>query len=585
MPVLPCEALHIGADGRALFGWFHPPASPSRATGVVLCNPIGDDYVRAHRAFRHLAEALSRAGFAVLRFDFHGTGDSAGSERDPKRVAAWLEDVGLAVDELRARSAASSVAVVGLRLGATVAMAALAKRPVDSLVLWSPYASGGAYVSETTRLHQMHKLLEPEGFASEPKGWDSGGQEALGFLLTPETAADLKTIDLFAVASTPAAHTLVIGAGNVPAEDKLLAHLEAVGSQPSYRHIPGQKFLVQINHKSDLPTPVIESIVAWLSQRHPIVDDAKPLPASRPAAAPYGEQPIGFGSTHPLFGILVEPPASLRDAKRPAIIMTNAGCVHRIGPHRFYVSMARRWAALGFYVLRVDLSGIGDSPAPPGTVENVTYPRDGIADLEDAMAALTARIGAEKFIVLGLCSGGDLAFQLGIKDPRVAGAVMMNPRTFLIHDLAMVDIYEKARYTQDSLFRASSWKRLLSGNADLGRALKTVLPKVTDRVKRRISSLVPHGDDDETERSLDVPAALRFMAGRGVDAFLLVSEKDPGVDYVDTQFGGDMRALKEVRGYRREDFPGTDHTFTSLYAQEKVSQVITDHILSRHVAS
>ena len=40
----------------------------------------------------------------MLRFDFHGTGDSAGDEREPGRVAAWRRDLGVAIDELRARS-------------------------------------------------------------------------------------------------------------------------------------------------------------------------------------------------------------------------------------------------------------------------------------------------------------------------------------------------------------------------------------------------------------------------------------------------------------------------------------------------
>src|SRR4051812_12036371 len=105
--------IHFGSAEARLFGWYHRPAQP-RATAVVICNPLGDDYVRAHRSLRHLAEALAAAGYPVLRFDFHGTGDSAGDERDPGRVEAWRRDVGAAVDELRARSGAAAISIVGL---------------------------------------------------------------------------------------------------------------------------------------------------------------------------------------------------------------------------------------------------------------------------------------------------------------------------------------------------------------------------------------------------------------------------------------------------------------------------------------
>ena len=67
--------IYFGTDDRPLFGWFHPPAaSLQRPMGVLLCNPIGEDMVRAHRPFRHLAETLAAAGFPVVRFDYDGTG-------------------------------------------------------------------------------------------------------------------------------------------------------------------------------------------------------------------------------------------------------------------------------------------------------------------------------------------------------------------------------------------------------------------------------------------------------------------------------------------------------------------------------
>src|SRR4051812_29243924 len=115
-PLRSAAPLFFGPAPRSLFGWYHAPAGPRRAVGVVVCNPIGDDYTRAHRPLRHLAERLARAGVAVLRFDFHGTGDSSGDERDPARVATWVDDIDLAADELRRRSGCTAICLAGLRL-------------------------------------------------------------------------------------------------------------------------------------------------------------------------------------------------------------------------------------------------------------------------------------------------------------------------------------------------------------------------------------------------------------------------------------------------------------------------------------
>ena len=151
------EPIYFGAEGRPLFGFYHPPREgPSKGVGVVLCPPIGTDRTRSDRAYRHLAERLAAAGFACLRFDLFGTGDSGGDESEPGLLRTWVDDVGQALRELRARSGAETVSLVGLRVGATVAMLHAAESgPVDSLVLWSPYVSGTGFVSEVTKLHKL----------------------------------------------------------------------------------------------------------------------------------------------------------------------------------------------------------------------------------------------------------------------------------------------------------------------------------------------------------------------------------------------------------------------------------------------
>ena len=267
-------------------GWYHPPVGPSRAAGVVLCNPIGDDDVRAHRPLRHLALDLAAAGFA-------GASGSTSAGRAIRRAPSaipggrkQLEDVRLAADELRARSGAGEIALVGLRLGGTVATAAAAGARADSLVVWNAYPSGETFVRESTKLHRMQTLLDPQGFAAVPEGWKSGGEEALGFLLAPETIAGLKEIDLFALKGRPVKRALVVGTSNVPTEDKLLAKLQGLGTDAEYHHLPAHKFLVQSPHRAEVPALALGEIVSWLSAQHlPLASSARAPPPPPPPPA------------------------------------------------------------------------------------------------------------------------------------------------------------------------------------------------------------------------------------------------------------------------------------------------------------
>jgi alpha-beta hydrolase superfamily lysophospholipase len=561
----------------------------------VLCNPVGDDLIRAHRTLRHMAEDLAAAGLPVLRFDFDGTGDSAGDERDPGRVAAWREDVRLAVDEIKQRAGVDRVALVGLKLGGTLAsVAAEAMGGVDALVLWGAQETGSAFVSEVTKAHQMHTRLEPQSFSGGPPS--SEGDEALGFLLTPEVVTDLGSLNLLSLSKAPARRTLVVDVGNMAAASAVAARLTALGSAVTSRHIPGQKFLITRPQDSEVPQAALDTIRGWLLEDAPTQTRTAAAPvAQRPATRYDGleETAVFFGGERRLFGILTSPPAEARRPDLPAIIILNAGSIHRIGAHRLHVPLARSWAELGFSVLRIDLSGIGESPAAPGCPENLTYPRDAESDVQAAMDFLSETTGARRFILAGHCSGGDITFQLGFKHDAVAGAVMINPRTFCVNDLNMVDSYEQARTFQGSLLQGGALKRLLQGDAEVARAVRIVAPKVTDQVmsraKNAVSSLLGVGRDDpavgETQRENDVPRCLRLMAERGVDTFLIVSERDPGVYYVDSKYRAEMQALETVPGFTRVDVKGTDHTFTARWAQAKVASTITAHLKQRFLTS
>lgn len=521
------RAIFFGSRERTLFGFYHPPHPASRPDGrprggVVLVNPMGTDQTRSDRTYRHLAERLSAAGFACLRYDLYGTGDSGGEGLEPGLLRAWVDDVGVAVDELRALSGAKAIGLIGLRLGATLAMLHAADRgDIETLVLWSPCVTGVDFLGELARLHKVYSRIEPQLLHAPPT--PPGGDEALGTFLPRSLVDDLRSVSLLATSRRPCRRSLVIDAGGLPCRDALVDNLQNLGAAPEVRVHTGHKFLITVSHRAQLPEEVIQSIVRWVADAHPTGDAGPPAPRAG-VAAPCNERPVVFGGDHPLFGLLTPANPARARPGRPAIVLSNGGCVNRVGPHRLYVRMARRWADLGFDVLRMDLSGIGDSPAAPGERENLTYPASAMVDLEHAIRA----VGRDRVIVAGLCSGGDYAFKMGARNPPLAGAWMINPRTFCVLDLAEVEAGQ--------------------------------------------------GTPPSTSSVDAVPQALRSMAERGVDAFLLVSKNDPGVAYVDAHAPAGMQSLRDVPSFRRVDVEGADHTFTPVALQDRVRDLLSEHL-------
>jgi len=86
----------------------------------------------------------------------------------------------------------------------------------------------------------------------------------------------------------------------------------------------------------------------------------------------------------------------------------------------------------------------------------------------------------------------------------------------------------------------------------------------------------------ETEEARRVPAGLRQISERGIDAILVVSERDPGIDYVDRHAPAVMREAEGLPRFRRVDIRGTDHTFTTIASQRRVTDLVTDEYLARH---
>ena len=108
-------------------------------------------------------------------------------------------------------------------------------------------------------------------------------------------------------------------------------------------------------------------------------------------------------------------------SQETAVILLNAGMVHRIGPHRGSVELARAVAGAGFPVFRYDQSGLGDSPVSRQVSAERRH-----EELKAAMELVNARTGATRFVVGGICSAADDAFHLATIEPRVHGVLLLD---------------------------------------------------------------------------------------------------------------------------------------------------------------
>ncbi len=270
MDLTPQDSLstfYFGPSDKSLFGlYYQPNHEQERDYGVVICNPWGQEYIRAHRALSQLGLRLSRLGIPVLHFDFYGTGDSAGDDSDGS-FDQWQVDLRLAIQELKRRSRVEEIFLVGLRLGASIAaLVASGRDDIAGLVLWEPAVIGSEYVKDLVAWHQekqFHFLHKVET--------RSELSELLGFGLDGKLLDQLKEMNLLTMRRKPAACTLIIEStavandGLSPAA-QLNQHYLDLGAKADYRLIESFKMWTEDPDKGLVPHLILEAAVTWLAE-------------------------------------------------------------------------------------------------------------------------------------------------------------------------------------------------------------------------------------------------------------------------------------------------------------------------------
>jgi alpha-beta hydrolase superfamily lysophospholipase len=268
-----------------------------------------------------------------------------------------------------------------------------------------------------------------------------------------------------------------------------------------------------------------------------------------------------------LVGVITDPAAARKDAL--GVILLNAGVIHRVGPSRLYVHLARALASIGCVAARFDHSGIGDSPTRR---DDASFDESSIQEARAAMDALHDSRGIDRFVLIGLCSGAVTAFDGAGVDRRVAGVVMINPQGFDQSpewNTYITDRGDARRYWTRSLFSVSSWWKALTGRVDYKRLIGVLWRQASGpgQASHVVSSVVTR-----------VGAELQKMMDRGVDTLLVCSEGDDGIEYMNVILQRDVRTMTATSAghFSVEILPGADHSLTLLGSQRRVVDVIGD---------
>ena len=280
------------------------------------------------------------------------------------------------------------------------------------------------------------------------------------------------------------------------------------------------------------------------------------------------EEAVLFGEKKSLVGVLTDPAVRRSDVEDVAAILLNPGILHRVGPGRVYVRIARELAALGFTSVRFDFSGIGDSKARH---DNLPFDRSSIDEAQTAMDLVEEKRGIGHFILIGGCSGARVSFATACSDPRVLGVILINFPAAADDDgnlnLDLSKRKDEHYYLNFAIRDSQSWRKFFAGKADYPRIFRAL----AFRLRRRFGQ-----EKEPPSEWLVFRQNLDSVVRRGVRPVFVCSPGDPRLEDLREAGGHKLRELCSHDKAELIVVPRSDHTFSSLFDQERLIKILRE---------
>ena len=302
-----------------------------------------------------------------------------------------------------------------------------------------------------------------------------------------------------------------------------------------------------------------------------------------------------------LYGILHLPYSPDKIQRKTGVNLLNPGLKNRVAPNRLYVKIAEALSRQGYYVLRMDPSGIGDSEG--------NLPHDTIADVwgqiqqglfvSDTVAMNNFFIETcklDELVLAGSCGGAINALLTAEVDKRVKKMILIDVPVTLSSSKTISEDYLKiieaddayrssiSKYYLKSIFNPKKWLRFLTVQSNYKVILKLLIIRIKDLYKK-----VSKNDDNSDSFDLEnlnhhFIRAFKKNCAMKKDIIFLCAEKD-----TDTQlFNKGFLNVYLKKGNPYEDrytistIKDANHIYTLESSQAELLQRILDWLNSQY---
>jgi pimeloyl-ACP methyl ester carboxylesterase len=561
-----------GASGVRLCGVWRgsTPAAASPRVWVV-CAPFAEEEKSAHRTLVELADSLVAKGDAVLFFAYRGTGDSDGDFAEAT-LTAWSEDILDAVQFARKTFPQSTPGLIGLRLGASLAAQVGEQLDMRNIVLIEPVLRGRSLLMQLGARRKIRAALTEQELEQNLESENrqssivNGQYEDMdGWPLGEVMRDELRALDLSAYPPHLAAGVLLLQIGP---REKIAPPLEqfatALSPEAKARAVVMPPFWNRLDHVS--PMPLLDAVDEFDFQTALVQNDGCETQAAKCDDKETRAFTLQSGD-ETLVAIEHLAPAP----RAPHLLFLHGWTGYRTGPHQMLSRASRYFQEREYSSLRFDFAGRGDSSGEAALATLATMADDARA----AIRYLRAQDGGAKVVLVGLCSGCEVAFAVA-DEPGVAGLVLWSAPVFAAGQSSERIAKKRAKHLKDyarKLLRPATWGKALSGKVDVKSVQKVIGQGGGEEFK-----------NEESDAAGQLPvgwradAMARFENVR-VPSLLVYGTADPTTNEALAWHRGQLRVAPAVQLVE-----GANHSYYGIHWETEVFSV-TEKWLEQSVLS